>query len=65
LLAINPNLSTNDYRLAALISLNLSIKESATLLNISPNSVKTARYRLRTKLNVETGQDLFVFLNKL
>jgi len=62
---INPNLSTHDYRLAALISLNLNIKETAGLLNISPNSVKTARYRLRTKLNIESGDDLYLFLNKL
>ncbi len=62
---INPNLSIHDYRLAALISLNLNIKESAALLNISPNSVKTARYRLRSRLNIEAGEDLYVFLSKL
>ncbi len=62
---INSNLSTHDYRLAALISLNLNIKETSALLNISPNSVKTARYRLRTRLNVEAGEDLYVFLSKL
>jgi len=63
--AINPNLNTHDYRLAALISLNLNIKESAALLNISPSSVKMARYRLRRRLNVESGEDLYVFLTKL
>ena len=49
---INPNLSMHDCRLAALISLNLNIKEAAALLNISPNSVKIARHRLRKRLNV-------------
>jgi len=62
---INANLSTHDYRLAALISLNLNIKETSALLNISPNSVRTARYRLRTRLNVGSGEDLYVFLSKL
>ncbi|RLD55482.1 MAG: hypothetical protein DRJ05_12880 [Bacteroidetes bacterium] len=62
---INPNLSTHDYRLAALISLNLNIKETSALLNISPNSVKTARYRLRSRLNVGSGEDLYVFFSKL
>ncbi len=62
---INPNLSTHDFRLAALISLNLNIKETASLLSISPNSVKIARYRLRKRLNVETGEDLYAFLTKL
>jgi len=62
---INPNLSTHDYRLAALISLNLNIKETSALLHISPNSVKIARHRLRKRLNIESGEDLYVFLSKL
>ena len=62
---LNPNLSTHDFRLAALVSLNLNIKETAALLSISPNSVKIARYRLRKRLNVESGKDLYSFLNKL
>jgi tetratricopeptide (TPR) repeat protein len=62
---INSGLSTNEYRLAALISLNLNIKETAAVLNITPNSVKLARHRLRKKLGLETGEDLYAFLNKL
>jgi DNA-binding CsgD family transcriptional regulator len=62
---INPRLSVNDYRLAALISLNLNIKEAAAVLNISPSSVKLARHRLRKKLGLHTGDDFYVFLNKL
>ncbi|RLD62432.1 MAG: hypothetical protein DRJ05_00410 [Bacteroidetes bacterium] len=63
--AVNPELSTNDFRLAALISLNLNIKETAAVLNIAPNSVKLARHRLRKRLNLDTGEDLYVFLSKL
>jgi len=62
---INPNLSTNDCRLAALVSLNLNIKETASLLSISPNSVKIARHRLRKKLHIKTGDDLFQYLTSL
>jgi len=36
---INPDLSVNDYRLAALISLNLNIKEAAAVLNIESQAV--------------------------
>ncbi len=61
----NPELSTNDFRLAALISLNLNIKETAAVLNIAPNSVKLARHRLRKRLNLDTGEDLYIFLSKL
>ncbi|UPT70319.1 MAG: hypothetical protein M0D53_14665 [Flavobacterium sp. JAD_PAG50586_2] len=42
-----PEISSNDLKICALIKLNLSIKEMASILNISPDSVKTARHRLR------------------
>lgn len=57
-----PNLGTAELRLAALIKLNLSIKETSSILGISPNSVKTARYRLRTKLNLAHEDSLSGFL---
>lgn len=57
-----PNLSTNDLKVAALTRLNLSIKESSNILGISPESTKTARYRLRKKLNLNSEDDLFDFL---
>lgn len=62
---LNPNLSSNDYKLSALIKLNMNIKESADVLNISPESVKTARYRLRKKLDLKHDDDLYEFMQKL
>jgi len=58
-----PDLSQSDLRLAALISLNLSMKEMASLLGISPESVKMARHRLRKKLSLHTDENLSGFLN--
>jgi DNA-binding CsgD family transcriptional regulator len=60
-----PDLSVSDYRLAALISLNMNIKEAAAVLNITPSSVKLARHRLRKKLKIDTGEDIYIFLTKL
>ncbi len=60
-----PEISTNDLKICALIKLNLSIKEMATILNISPDSVKTARYRLRKKLQVQTEDNLTDFIFKI
>jgi DNA-binding CsgD family transcriptional regulator len=60
-----PDLSVSDYRLAAHISLNLNNKESAAVLNITPGSVKLARHRLRKKLNIDTGEDIYIFLTRL
>ncbi|MDR8393299.1 tetratricopeptide repeat protein [Aliifodinibius sp. S!AR15-10] len=57
-----PDLTPNELRLAALAKLNLSIKETATIMGITPASVKTARYRLRKKLDMETEENLTEFL---
>ena len=57
-----PGLTSNDFRLIALIRLNLSTKETSAVLGISPDSVKTARYRLRKKMNLDTQDNLFDFL---
>src|SRR5690606_40576153 len=57
-----PGLSGNDLKVAALARLNLNIKETSNILGISPESAKTARYRLRKKLKMAQDDDLFSFL---
>jgi len=57
-----PDLTSSELRLSALAKLNLSIKETATILGITPNSVKTARYRLRKKLGMKTEENLTEFM---
>jgi DNA-binding CsgD family transcriptional regulator len=57
-----PEISANDLKVCALIKLNLSIKEMASILNISPDSVKTARYRLRKKLQLAADENLTSFI---
>lgn len=49
-----PTITTAELRMCALMKLNLSIKESADMLGISPDSVKTARYRLKKKFGLDT-----------
>ncbi|MCF8298786.1 MAG: tetratricopeptide repeat protein [Saprospiraceae bacterium] len=58
-------LSSNDNKLLALIKLNMNIKETASVLNISPDSVKTARYRLRKKIGLKQDEDLYEFVSKI
>ena len=60
-----PDISNSEQRLCALIRLNLSMKEAATILGISPDSVKTARYRLRKKLGLSTEDNLVDFIMNL
>ncbi|MBI9037243.1 MAG: tetratricopeptide repeat protein [Bacteroidales bacterium] len=62
---INPELTTNDHRLCALIKLNMNSKEMASVLNISPNSIKSARYRLKKKLGLEMEADLEEFIRQI
>lgn len=57
-----PNLSPSDLKLSAYLKLNLSSKEIAQLLNITPRAVEVSRYRLRKKLGLKPDVNLFDFL---
>ena len=47
-----PGLTPAETRLMALVKLQLSTKEMAAVLGISPNSVRSTWSRLRKKLNL-------------
>ena len=53
-----PELTPYDLRLCTYLKSNLSTKEIATLLNITPDSVKKAKHRLRKKVNVLPHQSI-------
>ncbi|WP_347158660.1 hypothetical protein [Pontibacter chitinilyticus] len=57
-----PELTPNDLKLCALLRMNMSSKEMASLLNITVRSVELRRYRLRKKLNMEHDQNLVGFI---
>ncbi|WP_462249749.1 tetratricopeptide repeat protein [Ekhidna sp.] len=57
-----PDISNAELKLCALLRLNMNLKESAKMLGIAPDSVKTARYRLRKKLKLKTEDNLIDFL---
>jgi len=59
------HLTTNEIHLCGLIRLGLTIKDIASIKNISPKSVEMNRYRLRKKLTLKEGQDLYQFLIQL
>jgi tetratricopeptide (TPR) repeat protein len=60
-----PNLTENEKRLCIQVRLNLSIKDIASINNISVKSVEMARYRLRKRLNVDPEQNLSDFLKDI
>jgi len=59
------SISTSELRLASLIKLELSNSEIADLLNVSSDSVKSSKYRLKKKLNLSEDQDLAQFISQL
>jgi tetratricopeptide (TPR) repeat protein len=58
-------LTSNDLRLVALLKMNLESQDIATLLGISPDSLRVVRYRLRKKLNLQQGDSLTAFIQSL
>jgi tetratricopeptide (TPR) repeat protein/DNA-binding CsgD family transcriptional regulator len=53
-----PDLTPNELKLCTLLKLNMNLKEAANIMGISPESVKTARYRLRKKFNLTRDENL-------
>ena len=58
----HPILTPNDLRLCAYLRVNLSSKEIAPLLNISPRSVEIKRYRLRKKIDLQHEKSLVEYI---
>lgn len=59
-----PDLTEHQIKLAAYISAGMSNSVIAKLLNITPASVRTLRYRMRSKFNLERNDSLEEFLRR-
>lgn len=51
-----PDLTANDLEFCQLLKLGLSNREIGELLNISPSSVMTRKYRLRKRMGLDEGE---------
>ena len=60
-----PNLTKTEREVCALLRLNLSIKEIMTIRNVSVDSVKSTRYRIRKKLGLTSKDELEKFIQNL
>lgn len=60
-----PNLTSGDKRLCALISLNLTTKEIASLIDRSVRGVETAKFRLKKKMQLSPEESLTDILLKI
>jgi tetratricopeptide (TPR) repeat protein len=57
-----PTLTKTELQVCAMLRTNLSSKDIARLLNISPSSVDMTRYRIRQKLELDQKENLTTFL---
>jgi hypothetical protein len=58
-------ITTAELRLAALMKMNLNVKEASYMLGISMESVKKSRYRLKKKLRLQEEDSLEEFIREL
>lgn len=62
---IYPDLTKGEREVCALLRLNLSIKEIMTIRDVSSDSVKSMRRRIRKKMNVPSDIELEKFIRDL
>lgn len=60
-----PEVTEKELRLLALTKIGLTIKEIAHLMHVEPNSVKTARYRMKKKLELADEASLEEFVDQI
>lgn len=57
-----PELTSTDFKLCALLRLNMSTKDIAKFTQMTVRGVETARYRLRRKLGLDGNESIVQFL---
>ncbi|WP_299437474.1 helix-turn-helix transcriptional regulator [uncultured Aquimarina sp.] len=62
---LHSELSETEIKYCLLTKLGLSMKETGSILNVSPNTVKNARNRIKKKINVTSEMSLNEYLNTL
>jgi DNA-binding CsgD family transcriptional regulator len=60
-----PDMTSNELKLCALLKLNMNLKVASHVMGISPESVKTARYRLRKKFSLTRDENLIDYILEL
>lgn len=61
----HPALNTNDIRFISYLYMNLSIKEIATMFNITPDACRKRKERIGKKLGLNDTSNLYHYLSQL
>jgi tetratricopeptide (TPR) repeat protein len=64
LINVYSDLTLGEQRLFLLMKLDLSTKEIANILGVSPESIKKGRYRLKKKIGIDEATTLQEFVNQ-
>ncbi|MEM9052701.1 MAG: hypothetical protein AAGC47_11665 [Bacteroidota bacterium] len=62
---VHPSLTSSEIRFCCLLHIQLTTKEIANILGISPMSANSARYRIRKKMGMKKEEKLSEILNQL
>lgn len=65
LTSLYPDLSKGDIELIKLIRIGMDTKEIAALKNVEPNTIKTAKYRLKKRLSIVSEDSLSKYILSL
>ena len=61
----HPNLTTNDLKLCAYIRIGLNIKQIAQMTAVLPATIKTNRYLLKKKLQIDEDMSIDDYIASL
>lgn len=59
---INSEIQKNELHLLAYIYLNFETKELADILFLSPKTIQNKKHNIRKKLNIQSSEDLYIWL---
>ncbi len=62
---ISKDLTKNDIQLCAYFRIGMSTKQIAQMLNVSPDSIKMHRYRIRKKLSIPENENFDTFMQNI
>lgn len=65
LLHIEPQLQNSELKFCALLFLNFSSKDIAAYTFVQPQSIQIRKNRLRKRLNISSGEDLYIWMKNI
>ncbi|AFU70567.1 TPR domain protein [Psychroflexus torquis ATCC 700755] len=63
--AQHPNLTSSDIRFTTFLYMNLTYKEIASLLNITPQSCRKRKERISKKMNIASNLSIHMYLSSI